>query len=71
MAYSHPKARWAVAGWKVLVDCDTVRFTQDGDIIFLRGHQGEYIDAQPNTPDGEVKARWKDEGDWQQIVIEI
>jgi len=44
---------------------------QDGDIIFLRGHQGEYIDAQPNTPDGEVKARWKDEGDWQQIVIEI
>mmetsp|Transcript_4777 Transcript_4777/g.8206 ORF Transcript_4777/g.8206 Transcript_4777/m.8206 type:complete len:297 (-) Transcript_4777:22-912(-) len=44
---------------------------QDGDTIFLRGHQGEYIDAQPNTADGEVKARWKDEGDWQRIVIEI
>merc|ERR1719401_3269879 len=36
-------------------------------VIFLRGHQGEYIDANPleKASDGEIKARWRDEGDWQ------
>ena len=31
-----------------------------------RGHQGEYLDANPleRAPDGEVKARWRDEGEW-------
>eukprot|EP00403_Amphidinium_massartii_P026479 CAMPEP_0178392578 /NCGR_PEP_ID=MMETSP0689_2-20121128/11750_1 /TAXON_ID=160604 /ORGANISM="Amphidinium massartii, Strain CS-259" /LENGTH=289 /DNA_ID=CAMNT_0020013155 /DNA_START=47 /DNA_END=916 /DNA_ORIENTATION=- len=43
---------------------------RDGDEVFLRGFQGEYIHANPNTPDGEVKAQWKDEGKWQRIVIE-
>merc|ERR1712232_176294 len=39
-----------------------------GDLVFIRGHQGEYIDAEPNTKDGEIKSRWRDEGDWQQII---
>eukprot|EP00931_Biecheleriopsis_adriatica_P074316 TRINITY_DN483_c0_g3_i2.p1 TRINITY_DN483_c0_g3~~TRINITY_DN483_c0_g3_i2.p1 ORF type:complete len:223 (+),score=51.53 TRINITY_DN483_c0_g3_i2:64-732(+) len=43
-----------------------------GDQIFLRGHQGEYMDANPleRAPDGEVKARWRDEGEWQVMWIE-
>eukprot|EP00441_Pelagodinium_beii_P014278 CAMPEP_0197652358 /NCGR_PEP_ID=MMETSP1338-20131121/34405_1 /TAXON_ID=43686 ORGANISM="Pelagodinium beii, Strain RCC1491" /NCGR_SAMPLE_ID=MMETSP1338 /ASSEMBLY_ACC=CAM_ASM_000754 /LENGTH=230 /DNA_ID=CAMNT_0043227221 /DNA_START=31 /DNA_END=723 /DNA_ORIENTATION=- len=43
-----------------------------GDKIFLRGHQGEYMDANPleRAPDGEVKARWRDEGEWQEMWIE-
>eukprot|EP00930_Biecheleria_cincta_P004250 TRINITY_DN10514_c0_g2_i2.p1 TRINITY_DN10514_c0_g2~~TRINITY_DN10514_c0_g2_i2.p1 ORF type:complete len:219 (+),score=47.60 TRINITY_DN10514_c0_g2_i2:90-746(+) len=43
-----------------------------GDQIFLRGHQGEYLDANPmeRAPDGEVKARWRDEGEWQVMYIE-
>jgi hypothetical protein len=45
---------------------------KSGDTIFLRGHQGEYIDANPleKASDGEVKARWRDEGDWQVMTIE-
>ncbi|CAE8597266.1 unnamed protein product, partial [Polarella glacialis] len=43
-----------------------------GDKIFLKGHQGEYLDSNPleRWPDGEVKARWRDEGEWQVMTIE-
>lgn len=43
-----------------------------GDKIFLRGHEGNYLDANPleKAPDGELKARWPDEGDWQMMWIE-
>eukprot|EP00933_Yihiella_yeosuensis_P010049 TRINITY_DN11629_c1_g1_i1.p1 TRINITY_DN11629_c1_g1~~TRINITY_DN11629_c1_g1_i1.p1 ORF type:complete len:234 (+),score=54.14 TRINITY_DN11629_c1_g1_i1:141-842(+) len=43
-----------------------------GDKFFLRAHQGEYLDANPleRAPDGEVKARWRDEGEWQVMTIE-
>lgn len=40
--------------------------------LLRRGHQGEYLDANPleRAPDGEVKARWRDEGEWQVMWIE-
>lgn len=43
-----------------------------GDLVFLRGFQGMYIDANPleKAPDGELKCRWPDEGDWQVMTIE-
>lgn len=48
---------------------------RDGDKIFLRSvfkNGRDYLDAQPleKAPDGEVKCRWPDEGDWQVMTIE-
>ncbi|CAK0877546.1 unnamed protein product, partial [Prorocentrum cordatum] len=36
------------------------------------GDQGEYLDGNPldRAPDGEVKSRWRDEGEWQVLTIE-
>jgi len=43
-----------------------------GDKIYLKGHQGEYIDGNPleKASDGEVKCRWRDQGNWQLMTIE-
>jgi len=41
-----------------------------GDSIFLRGHLGKYIDADAPGSDGRVQARFKDEGAWQELVVE-
>jgi len=48
---------------------------QDGDKIFLRSvfmNGRDYLDANPleKSPDGELKCRWPDEGDWQVMTIE-
>ena len=48
---------------------------QDGDKIFLRSvfmNGRDYLDANPleKAPDGELKCRWPDEGEWQVTTIE-
>mmetsp|Transcript_24919 Transcript_24919/g.57880 ORF Transcript_24919/g.57880 Transcript_24919/m.57880 type:complete len:251 (-) Transcript_24919:52-804(-) len=43
---------------------------RSGDRVFLRGWQGEYIDAEPGTEDGEIKCRWRDEAEWQAFTID-
>lgn len=47
----------------------------DGDTIFLRSvfmNGRDYLDANPleKAPDGELKCRWPDEGEWQVMTIE-
>eukprot|EP00913_Durusdinium_trenchii_P020890 g19628.t1 len=63
--YYDPRGEWQ----KITIDGGDI---YSGDQIFLRGHQGEYLDANPleRAPDGEVKARWRDEGEWQVMWIE-
>eukprot|EP00931_Biecheleriopsis_adriatica_P074315 TRINITY_DN483_c0_g2_i1.p1 TRINITY_DN483_c0_g2~~TRINITY_DN483_c0_g2_i1.p1 ORF type:complete len:217 (+),score=47.50 TRINITY_DN483_c0_g2_i1:55-705(+) len=43
-----------------------------GDQIFIKGPGRDYLDGSPPTliPDGEIKARWPDQGDWQVMWIE-
>lgn len=48
---------------------------RDGDTIFLKSvfkNGRDYLDANPldKAPDGEVKCRWPDEGEWQVMTIE-
>jgi len=48
---------------------------RDGDQVYLRSvfkNGRDYMDANPleKAPDGEVKCRWPDEGDWQVMTIE-
>mmetsp|Transcript_45301 Transcript_45301/g.80434 ORF Transcript_45301/g.80434 Transcript_45301/m.80434 type:complete len:911 (+) Transcript_45301:81-2813(+) len=43
----------------------TPKTIESGDIVFLRGSYGRYIDVE----DGEVQARWLDTGAWQELVI--
>lgn len=66
--YYDPKGEWQ----KITIIKQEGGPILNGDTIFLRGHQGEYIDANPldRAPDGEVKSRWRDEGEWQVLVIE-
>ena len=45
---------------------------ESGDAIFIKGPGRDYLDSTPpeKIPDGEVKARWPDQGDWQIMWIE-
>eukprot|EP00438_Fugacium_kawagutii_P006460 Skav224964 [mRNA] locus=scaffold3893:6287:8477:+ [translate_table: standard] len=51
--YYDPRGEWQ----KITIDGGDI---YSGDQIFLRGHQGEYLDANPleRAPDGEVKVPW-------------
>lgn len=66
--YYDPRGEWQ----KITIVKQDGGDIYSGDQIFLRGHQGEYLDANPleRAPDGEVKARWRDEGEWQVMWIE-
>ncbi|CAJ1361022.1 unnamed protein product [Effrenium voratum] len=66
--YYDPRGEWQ----KITIVKQDGGEIYSGDQIFLRGHQGEYLDANPleRAPDGEVKARWRDEGEWQVMYIE-
>mmetsp|Transcript_62545 Transcript_62545/g.117004 ORF Transcript_62545/g.117004 Transcript_62545/m.117004 type:complete len:229 (+) Transcript_62545:57-743(+) len=66
--YYDPRGEWQ----KITIVKQDGGEIYSGDQIFLRGHQGEYLDANPleRAPDGEVKARWRDEGEWQVMWIE-
>lgn len=66
--YYDPRGEWQ----KITIVKQDGGEVYSGDQIFLRGHQGEYLDANPleRAPDGEVKARWRDEGEWQVMWIE-
>lgn len=48
---------------------------RNGDTIFLKSvfmNGRDYLDANPleKAPDGELKCRWPDEGEWQVMTIE-
>lgn len=69
--YYDPRGEWQ----KIQIIKQEGGVIRDGDQIFLRSvfkNGRDYLDAQPleKAPDGEVKCRWPDEGDWQVMTIE-
>eukprot|EP00401_Gymnodinium_catenatum_P008094 CAMPEP_0117567080 /NCGR_PEP_ID=MMETSP0784-20121206/57418_1 /TAXON_ID=39447 /ORGANISM="" /LENGTH=312 /DNA_ID=CAMNT_0005364931 /DNA_START=95 /DNA_END=1034 /DNA_ORIENTATION=- len=69
--YYDPRGEWQ----KIMVIKQEGGVICAGDKIFLKGMFSggrDYLDANPleKAPDGEVKCRWPDEGDWQVMTIE-
>lgn len=69
--YYDPRGEWQ----KLQIIKQQGGVIRNGDKIFLRSvykNGRDYLDAQPleKAPDGEVKCRWPDEGDWQIMTIE-
>eukprot|EP00929_Paragymnodinium_shiwhaense_P105011 TRINITY_DN698_c0_g2_i5.p2 TRINITY_DN698_c0_g2~~TRINITY_DN698_c0_g2_i5.p2 ORF type:complete len:209 (-),score=60.78 TRINITY_DN698_c0_g2_i5:220-846(-) len=69
--YYDPRGKWQ----EIMIVKQAGGTICDGDQIFLKGMFSggrDYLDANPmeKAPDGEVKCRWPDEGDWQVMTIE-
>lgn len=69
--YYDPRGEWQ----KMTIIKQEGGVIYDGDTIFLRSvfmNGRDYLDCNPleKSPDGEVKCRWPDEGQWQKMTIE-
>jgi len=69
--YYDPRGEWQ----KIMIIKQEGGPIRDGDKIFMKGMFSggrDYLDANPleKAPDGEVKCRWPDEGEWQVMHIE-
>lgn len=69
--YYDPRGEWQ----KMTIIKQEGGVIRDGDQIYIRSYfknGRDYMDANPleRAPDGEVKCRWPDEGEWQLMTIE-
>jgi len=72
--YYDPRGKWQEITI-IKKDAEPGEVIKDGDTIFLKSvfmNGRDYLDSNPldKSPDGEVKCRWPDEGDWQIMSIE-